>query len=36
MKSRMTNLMIGSLTLALIGLLLSEWLGKRLNVALGK
>jgi molybdate transport system permease protein len=30
------KLSLVSLTLALIGLLLSEWIGKRLNAALGR
>jgi molybdate transport system permease protein len=35
-EAKAAELSIVSLTLALIGLLLSEWLGKRLNVALGR
>jgi molybdate transport system permease protein len=35
-ESKAAELSLVSLTLALVGLLLSEWLGKRLNVALGR
>ena len=35
-EAKAAELSMVSLTLALIGLLLSEWLGKRLNVALGR
>ena len=35
-EAKAAQLSMVSLTLALIGLLLSEWLGKRLNVALGR
>jgi molybdate transport system permease protein len=35
-ESKAAELSLVSLTLAMIGLLLSEWLGKRLNVALGR
>jgi molybdate transport system permease protein len=35
-ESKAAELSLVSLTLALIGLLLSEWLGRRLNVALGR
>jgi molybdate transport system permease protein len=35
-EAKAAELSLVSLTLAMIGLLLSEWLGKRLNVALGR
>jgi molybdate transport system permease protein len=35
-EAKAAELSMVSLTLALVGLLLSEWLGKRLNVALGR
>ncbi len=35
-EAKAAELSMLSLTLALVGLLLSEWLGKRLNVALGR
>lgn len=35
-ESKAAELSLVSLTLALVGLLLSEWIGKRLNVALGR
>jgi molybdate transport system permease protein len=35
-EAKAAQLSLVSLTLALIGLLLSEWIGKRLNVALGR
>jgi molybdate transport system permease protein len=35
-EQKAAELSLVSLTLALIGLLLSEWLGKRLNAALGR
>jgi molybdate transport system permease protein len=35
-EAKAAELSLVSLTLAMIGLLLSEWLGKRLNMALGR